>query len=348
MGTNGIFSNNSLQQTTGEQEPATHLVTLVEAVNLALARAMQNDPAVVVLGEDVGTNGGVFRATSGLKERFGCRRVMDTPLAEALIAGVSVGMASQGLKPVAEIQFMGFIYAAVEHIVSHAARLRHRTRGRLHCPMVLRTPFGGGIHAPEHHCESTEAIFAHIPGIRVVVPSSPTRAYGLLLSAIEDPDPVIFLEPSRLYRMVKQEIRDDGVGLPLDTCFTLRPGKDVTLIAWGACVHETLQAARELEKRNISAEVIDVASLNPIDYDTLLASVEKTGRCVIVQEAPRPCSVGSEIASVMAEKGLLFLKAPVERVNGFDTPIPYFRRENIYLPDVHEIVSAAVRALEFT
>lgn len=346
MGTKQILSRDTLEQSAADM-PSTHVVTMVEAINLALARAMENDSNVVVLGEDIGTNGGVFRATAGLKQRFGCKRVMDTPLAEALIAGISVGMAAQGLKPVAEIQFMGFAYATLEHIISHAARLRNRTRGRLHCPMVMRTPFGGGIHAPEHHCESTEAIFAHIPGVRVVVPSSPTRAYGLLLSAIEDPDPVIFLEPTRIYRMVKQEIRDDGIGLPLDTCFTLRQGRDVTLVSWGASIHETLQAARELEQQGISAEVIDVASLNPIDYDTLLASVEKTGRCVIIQEAVRPCSVGSEIAAVMAEKGLLFLKAPVERVNGFDTPIPYFRRENIYLPDVHAIVSAARRTLEF-
>lgn len=328
-------------------EPATHVVTLVEAVNLALARAMAQDENVVVLGEDVGTNGGVFRATAGLKERFGCKRVMDTPLAEALIAGISVGMAAQGLKPVAEIQFMGFAYATFEHIISHAARLRNRTRGRLHCPMVLRTPYGGGIHAPEHHCESTEALFAHIPGLRVVVPSSPTRAYGLMLAAIEDPDPVIFLEPSRIYRMVKQEIRDDGAALPLDTCFTLKAGTDITLISWGACVHETLQAARELDKQGISAEVIDVATLNPIDYATILASVEKTGRCVIIQEAVSHCSVGSEIAATLAEKGLFFLKAPVGRVNGLDIPMPYFQRENLYMPDTHEIIATAIKTMEY-
>ena len=344
MGISETINNNTETTTT---EPATHVVTMVEAVNLALARAMEQDDNVVVLGEDVGNNGGVFRATVGLKERFGCKRVMDTPLAETLIAGISVGMAAQGLKPVAEIQFMGFIYATIEHIVSHAARMRHRTRGRLHCPMVLRAPFGGGIHAPEHHSESTEAIFAHMPGVRVVVPSSPTRAYGLLLSAIEDPDPVIFLEPKRIYRMVRQEIRDDGIGLPLDTCFTLRQGNDITLISWGACVHETLQAARELEKQGISAEVIDVATLNPIDYDTLLASVEKTGRCVIIQEAVSHCSVGSEIAAVMAEKGLFFLKAPVARVSGFDIPMPYFQRENVFMPDVHDIIAAAIKTMEF-
>lgn len=345
MGIKETLPNNGSHST--GSEPATHVVTLVEAVNLALARAMEQDASVVVLGEDVGTNGGVFRATAGLKERFGCKRVMDTPLAEALIAGISVGMAAQGLKPVAEIQFMGFAYATFEHIISHAARLRNRTRGRLHCPMVLRTPYGGGIHAPEHHCESTEALFAHIPGLRVVVPSSPTRAYGLLLAAIEDPDPVIFLEPSRIYRMVKQEIRDDGVALPLDTCFTLKAGTDITLISWGACVHETLQAARELDKQGISAEVIDVATLNPIDYATLLASVEKTGRCVIIQEAVSHCSVGSEIAATMAEKGLFFLKAPVGRVNGLDIPMPYFQRENLYMPDVHEIITTAIKTMEY-
>lgn len=339
--------NEKLQTATAGNAPATHVVTMVEAVNLALARAMENDPDVVVLGEDVGTNGGVFRATVGLKQRFGCKRVMDTPLAESLIAGISIGMAAQGLKPVAEIQFMGFIYATVEHIISHAARLRNRTRGRLHCPMVLRAPFGGGIHAPEHHSESTEALFAHMPGIRVVVPSSPTRAYGLLLSAIEDPDPVIFLEPKRIYRMVRQEICDDGVGLPLDTCFTLKEGRDITLVSWGASVHETLQAARELEKQGVSAEVIDVATVNPIDHDTILASVEKTGRCVIVQEAVRACSVGSEISAMLAEKGLLFLKAPVARVCGYDTPMPYFQRENIFMPDVQDILEAVTRTLEF-
>jgi pyruvate dehydrogenase E1 component beta subunit len=345
MGIKETLPNNG-NHSTGS-EPATHVVTLVEAVNLALARAMEQDENVVVLGEDVGTNGGVFRATAGLKERFGCKRVMDTPLAEALIAGISVGMAAQGLKPVAEIQFMGFAYATFEHIISHAARLRNRTRGRLHCPMVLRTPYGGGIHAPEHHCESTEALFAHIPGLRVVVPSSPTRAYGLLLAAIEDPDPVIFLEPSRIYRMVKQEIRDDGIALPLDTCFTLKAGTDITLISWGACVHETLQAARELDKQGISAEVIDVATLNPIDYATILASVEKTGRCVIIQEAVSHCSVGSEIAAMLAEKGLFFLKAPVGRVNGLDIPMPYFQRENLYMPDVHEIIATAIKTMEY-
>lgn len=322
-----------------------HTVTMVEAVNFALHRAMTADPNVVVLGEDVATNGGVFRATVGLKDRFGCKRVMDTPLAETLIAGISVGMAAQNLRPVAEIQFMGFIYATIEHMVSHAARLRNRTRGRLTCPMVLRAPYGGGIHAPEHHSESTEALFAHIPGLRVVIPSSPTRAYGLLISAIEDPDPVVFLEPKRIYRMVKQKIYDDGVGLPLDTCYTLKQGADITLISWGAMVHETLQAAEILQQQNISAEVIDVATLSPMDTDTLIASVEKTGHAVVIQEAAKHCSVASEIAATLHERAFDALKAPVARITGYDTPMPYFKQENLYMPTVHDIVSSVKQTL---
>lgn len=323
------------------------IVTLVEAVNMALHRAMESDPDVVVLGEDIGTNGGVFRATVGLKDRFGIKRVMDTPLAESLIAGISVGMATQGLRPVAEIQFMGFIYAAMEHLISHAARMRNRTRGRLTCPLVIRTPFGAGIHAPEHHSESVEALLAHIPGLRVVVPSSPARAYGLLLSAIQDPDPVIFLEPTRIYRLIKQEITDDGQGLPLDTCFTLQEGTDITLVSWGAMVHETLHAAKALAREGIMAEVIDVATLAPLDMDTILHSVRKTGRCVIVHEAARHCGVGAEIAARLAEKGLLYLKAPVERVTGYDIPVPYLRNEGLYLPTAEDIANACKRTLEF-
>lgn len=323
-----------------------HVVTMIDAINMALHRAMESDPNVVVLGEDVATNGGVFRATVGLKERFGHKRVMDTPLAETLIAGISVGMAAQQLRPVAEIQFMGFIYATMEHIVSHAARLRNRTRGRLSCPMVLRAPYGGGIHAPEHHSESTEALFAHIPGIRVVIPSSPTRAYGLLLSAIEDPDPVIFLEPKRIYRMVKQEIYDDGIGLPLDTCYTLRQGEHITLISWGAMVHETLQAADLLQEQGISAEVIDVATISPLDIDTLVASVQKTRRCVIIQEAAKHCGVAAEICTSIQEQAFAELKAPIARVTGFDTPMPYLRRENIYMNSPQDIVTAALTTLE--
>lgn len=315
-------------------------VTLVEAVNMALAREMTNDDSVVVLGEDVAINGGVFRTTAGLQERFGYKRVMDTPLAEALIAGTAVGMATQGLKPVAEFQFMGFIYAGLEQIISHAARMRNRTRGRLHCPIVYRAPFGGGIHAPEHHSESTEALFAHIPGLRVVIPSSPQRAYGLLLASIRNPDPVIFLEPKRIYRAVTQTVKDNGDALPLDTCFTLREGEDVTLISWGASLMETLQAADQLAGQGVSAEVIDVATISPLDRETLLCSVAKTGRAVIVHEACRNGGFGAEVAASIAEAAFLDLQAPVVRVTGYDTIMPYYRNESHYLPTTADIVRA--------
>lgn len=322
-------------------------ITLVEAVNLALRHAMKEDERVVLLGEDVGLNGGVFRATDGLQQQFGPKRVMDTPLAETLIAGTAIGMAVHGLRPVMEIQFMGFIFPAMEQLVTHAARMRNRTRGRLHCPMVIRAPFGGGIHAPEHHSESTEALFAHIPGIRVVIPSSPKRAYGLLLSAIDSPDPVLFLEPKRLYRAVKQPLADDGQRLPLDRCFILREGSDITLVTWGACVKETLEVAVELEKEGISAEVIDVATVSPLDMTGIRTSVEKTGRCVIVHEAARSGGIGADISAQLAEQCLEFLHAPVQRVTGFDTPMPYFRQEQLYLPNSADICAAVKAVLNY-
>jgi pyruvate dehydrogenase E1 component beta subunit len=321
-------------------------ITLVEAVTLALARAMQEDPSVLVLGEDVGVNGGVFRATGGLHERFGGERVIDTPLAENLIAGMSIGLAAQGFRPVAEIQFMGFIYPAVDQMLSHAARLRHRTQGRLTCPMVLRAPFGGGIHAPEHHSESTESLFAHMPGLRVVIPSSPGRAYGLLLAAIRDPDPVVFLEPKRVYRMFKEDVADSGEALPLDVCFTLREGTDLTLVSWGAAIRETLGAADSLAEQGVSAEVIDVATIAPLDMTTILESVSKTGRCVVVHEAARNVGVGAEIAARLADEGLLSLFAPVKRVTGFDTIMPLHRLESSYMPSRERILHAAREVME--
>lgn len=321
-------------------------VTLVEAVNLALAHEMQADENVVVFGEDVGVNGGVFRATAGLQERFGEERVMDTPLAETLIAGTAIGMAAQGMRPVAEIQFMGFIYPTLDQILNHASRLRYRTRGRLTCPMVLRAPFGGGIHAPEHHSESTETLFAHIPGLRVVIPSSPARAYGLLLAAIRDPDPVVFLEPKRIYRLMKQEVADNGDALPLDVCFVLREGTDVTLVTWGAMTNETMLAAEQLARQGVSAEVIDVATIKPLDTETILQSVAKTGRCVIVHEAARTAGMGAEIAAEIAQRGLLNLLAPIQRVAGYDTVMPLYRLENDYMPDTARIVTAATETME--
>ncbi len=321
-------------------------ITLIEGVTMALAHEMQRDERVVVLGEDVGVNGGVFRATAGLQQRFGPERVMDTPLAEAMIAGVAVGMSAHGMRPVAEIQFMGFIYPAVDQMISHAGRLRHRTRGRLHCPMVLRAPYGGGIHAPEHHSESTEALFAHMPGVRVVIPSSPTRAYGLLLAAIRNPDPVVFLEPKRIYRLAKQEVPDNGEELPLDVCYILREGSDVTIVTWGAMTHETMKAAAELHNEGISCEVIDLATISPIDSDTILESVEKTGRLVIVHEAALTCGVGAEIAALVAERALYDLQAPIQRVTGYDTVMPLFRLEMEYLPSVKRITDAVRATLE--
>jgi pyruvate dehydrogenase E1 component beta subunit len=321
-------------------------ITLIEAVTMALAWEMERDDSVIVLGEDVGVNGGVFRATAGLQQRFGPDRVMDTPLAESMIAGMSIGMAAQGMKPVAEIQFMGFIYPTVDQMINHAGRLRNRTRGRLHVPMVLRAPFGGGIHAPEHHSESTEALFAHMPGVRVVIPSSPRRAYGLLLAAIRDPDPVVFLEPKRIYRLQKQEVEDNGEALPLDTCYILREGDDVTIVTWGAMTFETLKAAEELYKEGINAEVIDLATISPMDLDTILESVEKTGRLVIVHEAAKTCGVGAEVAAGVAEKGIWDLKAPIVRVTGYDTVMPLFRLEYEYLPSVARIIDGVKKTFE--
>ncbi len=323
------------------------VITLIEGVNMALAYELAHDEDVYLLGEDIGVNGGVFRTTDGLQTSFGESRVIDTPLAESMIAGLSVGMATQGLKPVAEMQFLGFIYSALDQIITQAARMRNRTRGRLSCPMVIRAPFGGGIHAPEHHSESTEALFAHIPGIKVVIPSNPNRAYGLMLAAIRDPDPVIFLEPKRIYRMVKQEVEDDGEAYPLEMCFVDKEGSDVTLISWGAMMHETLQAAEQLSQSGISAEVIDVATVSPIDMGTILESVAKTGRVVIVQEAPKSGAVGSEIAAEIAEKGLFHLLAPIARVSGFDTVMPYYKLEKKYMPAVSRIVSEATQLMEY-
>jgi len=317
-------------------------ITLIESINLALNRAMTLHPEMVILGEDVGVNGGVFRATEGLRDKYGLKRVMDTPLAEALIAGVTVGMAAQGIRPVAEIQFMGFIFAAMEQLATHAARLRNRTRGRLSCPMVIRAPYGGGIHAPEHHSESTEALFAHIPGLRVVIPSSPIRAYGLLLSAIESNDPVIFLEPKRIYRLTKSRVTDDGHHLPLDSCFILREGSDITLISWGAMITETLQASQELSSKGIECEVIDLATISPIDRQTIINSVKKTGRCCVVHEASRNCGVGAEVAACVSEYAFPFLKAPISRVCGYDTVMPYFQNEQNYLPSTQKIVDTVL------
>ena len=321
--------------------------TLVEAVRLALARAMTDDERVVLFGEDVGLNGGVFRASDGLQARFGAARVRDTPLSEALLVGMAIGLGAQGMRPIAEIQFAAFSYPALDQLANHASRLRTRTRGRLSAPIVLRVPYGGGIGAPEHHSESPEAMFAHVPGLRVVVPSSPARAYGLLLAAIDDPDPVVFFEPKRLYRAISEEVEDDGRPIPLDRCITLREGNDLTLVSWGAALVETLSAADRLAEQGVGAEVIDVATLKPLDLETILESVGRTGRCVIVHEAPRAVGVGAEIAAGLAEAGLDRLVAPVERVTGWDTIVPFPRLEAHYLPSEARILDAAQRSLAY-
>ncbi len=321
-------------------------ITLVEAVNQALAFELEHDDNVICLGEDIATNGGVFRATEGLHKKFP-ERVLDTPLAESMIAGTAIGMATQGLRPVAEFQFMGFIPPAIDHILNHASRMRNRTRGRLSCPIVFRAPYGGGIRAPEHHSESYEALFAHMPGLRVVIPSTPQKAYGLLLAAIRDPDPVIFLEPKRIYRSIKQDIADDGKALPLDKAFISRAGTDITLISWGAMLTETLQAAQLLAQDGISAEVIDIASIKPLDTNTIISSVEKTGRCVIIHEAHRNVGVGAEISAQIMEDAFDSLEAPVQRVTGFDCVMPYFKMEDHFIPSTKKIVNAVNNVMEY-
>ncbi|BCR06074.1 2-oxoisovalerate dehydrogenase subunit beta [Desulfuromonas versatilis] len=322
-------------------------MNMVEAINLALREEMERDPDVILLGEDVGKEGGVFRVTEGLQQRFGENRSIDTPLAESGIVGCAFGMALLGLKPVAEIQFMGFLYPAYDQIISHVGRIRNRTRGVYSAPMVIRMPYGGGIHAPEHHSESTEALLAHTPGIKVVIPSSPADARGLLKSAIRDPDPVLFLEPKRIYRAIKEEVPEGEVLVPLGKARRVREGGDLTLVAWGAMVREAQKAAEELAGQGIEAEIIDPRSISPLDEAAIVESVKKTGRCVVVHEAPRTCGLGAEISALLMEQALLYLKAPVERVSGFDTVMPLPKGEHFYLPDLRRILRGARKVLEF-
>jgi len=326
---------------------ATEKVTIATAVRDALALEMERDPRVIVMGEDVGVNGGVFRATEGLLERFGPDRVLDTPLAEDGIIGTAVGMAMTGLRPVAEIQFMGFVYPAVNQLLAHMARIRNRTRGRFHAPMVVRMPYGGGIHAPESHSESYEAMFLNAPGIKVVVPSTPRDTRGLLAAAIRDEDPVVFLEPKRIYRAFREEVPVEAFTIPLGVASIPHPGEHVTLVAWGAMVRVCLEAARSLEREGISAEVVDLRTLNPLDRDTLLESVRKTGRCVVVHEAPRTAGFGAELVALLNEHAILDLEAPVQRVTGFDTVFPYARLEHHYLPNRDRVLRAVRKTFEF-
>jgi pyruvate dehydrogenase E1 component beta subunit len=308
---------------------------------------MERDPAVVILGEDVGREGGVFRVTDGLQARFGADRVIDTPLAESGIVGTAFGMAVKGLRPVAEIQFEGFLAPAMDQIMSHIARIRTRSRGRFTAPLVIRSPFGGGIHAPEHHSDSPEAIFIHTPGIKVVIPASPYDAKGLIKAAIRDADPVLFFEPKRIYRAIKEEVPDEDYTVPIGKAKVVREGNDVTLISWGAMVRETLRAAEMVEKEGVKAEVIDLRTLSPMDEETFLISVRKTGRAVIVQEAPRTCGLGAEISARIQETSLLSLQAPVERITGFDTIVPLLKLENHYLPNPERIIRGIRKVMAF-
>jgi pyruvate dehydrogenase E1 component beta subunit len=309
-------------------------LTLVQAINLALIQEMEKDDRVILLGEDVGANGGVFRVTEGLQKRFGANRVVDTPLAESGIIGTSIGLAMAGLRPVPEIQFEGFLGPAYDQLCSHAARMRTRTRGAFTVPMTVRVPVGGGIHAPELHSDSPEAFYAHQPGLKVVMPSGPYDAKGLLISALRDPDPVIFFEPKRIYRAIREEVPEDEYTIPLGKARVVCEGTDLTVVSWGASVIQCMQA---IEACGRSIELIDLRTIYPMDMETVEQSVSKTGRCVIVHEAPRTCGVGSEVATQIMEKCFLHLEAPVQRVTGFDTIMPYYKLELEYLPDAARI-----------
>jgi len=321
-------------------------LTLVQAINQALAQEMERDERVVLLGEDIGVNGGVFRVTEGLQKRFGPDRVIDTPLAESGIMGTAIGLAMGGMRPVPEIQFEGFLGPAYDQLVNHAARYRTRSRGSVTIPMTVRVPWGGGIHAPELHSDSPEAIYAHTPGLKVVIPSTPYDAKGLLLSAIRDPDPVVYFEPKRIYRAFRDEVPEDDYTIPIGEAKLVTEGTSVTVISWGAMVHECIAAIDTLPE-DVSAELIDLRTVSPIDVDAIAQSVEKTGRCVVVHEAAKTAGLGAEIATLVQEHCFLHLQAPVQRVTGFDTVMPYYKLELDYLPDAKKIGEAIGQVLAY-
>ncbi|PSQ64212.1 MAG: alpha-ketoacid dehydrogenase subunit beta [Halobacteriales archaeon SW_8_66_22] len=330
-----------------QQTQATQSLTLVQAVRDGLYTEMAQDDSVVVMGEDVGENGGVFRATQGLIDEFGADRVIDTPLAESGIAGTAIGMAAYGMRPVAEFQFMGFIYPAFDQIVSHAARLRTRSNGRFTCPAVFRAPYGGGIHAPEHHSESTEALFAHHPGLKVAIPSTPYDTKGMLISAIRDPDPVVFLEPKLIYRAFREDVPEDDYTVPLGEAAVRREGVDVSVFTWGAMTRPTLEAAEDLAEEGIDAEVVDLRTVSPLDEETIQESFRKTGRAVVVHEAPRSGGLAAEITTTIQEDVLLYQEAPINRVTGFDVPFPLYAIEEYYLPEAARIKDGIKETVEY-
>jgi pyruvate dehydrogenase E1 component beta subunit len=321
-------------------------MTMIQALNLALRQEMEKDDGVIVLGEDVGVDGGVFRATDGLITQFGEDRVLDTPLAESGIAGMSIGMAVYGLKPVCEIQFSGFSYQTFHQIENHAARLRWRSQGRHHVPLVLRTPYGGGVRALEHHSESREVYWAHTPGLKMVIPSGPRNARALLVSAIRDPDPVIFYESKALYRAFREEVPGEEESLPIGKSTVVQEGKDLTMISYGAMMRPTLEAASELKaKDGVEAEVIDILTVSPLDDELFVQSVLKTGRAMVIHEAPRSFGPGAEIITRLMEKAFYYLEVPIERVTGFDVISPLFAREHAYIPNANRILRSARKVM---
>jgi pyruvate dehydrogenase E1 component beta subunit len=323
-------------------------MNMVQAINLGLRQEMGKDKDVVILGEDVGVDGGVFRVTDGLYEEYGEARVIDTPLAESGIMGTALGMSLAGLKPVAEMQFSGFAYLIIPQLEGNASRMRHRSRGHLSCPMVVRMPYGGGVRALEHHSESREATFAHLPGVKVVIPSGPRNARALIVASIRDPDPVVFMEPKRSYRAFREEVPEEEEVMEIGKARIVEEGTDLTLVSFGAMMRPTLQALEAAkEKRGASIELIDLLTIAPMDGDTIAASVKKTGRCVIVQEAPRSLSVSSEIIARLNERSFLFLEAPIKRVTHYDVVTPYFGRELKYLPTPDRILRAIEETLDF-
>ncbi|RDI71914.1 alpha-ketoacid dehydrogenase subunit beta [Halopelagius longus] len=329
------------------QTQQTQSLTLVQAVQDALYTEMKQDDDVIVMGEDVGKNGGVFRATEGLFDEFGGDRVIDTPLAESGIVGTAIGMAAMGMKPVPEMQFSGFMYPAFDQLVSHAARIRTRSRGRFTCPMVVRAPYGGGIRAPEHHSESKEAFYAHEAGLKVVVPSTPYDAKGLLIASIRDPDPVVFLEPKLIYRAFRGDVPEDDYEVPIGEAAVRREGEDISVYCYGAMTRPTMEAAENLAEEGIDAEVVDLRTVDPMDKATLVESFEKTGRAAVVHEAPKTAGIGAEITATLQEEALLYQEAPVERITGYDVPYPLYALEDYYLPSVTRVEEGIRNAVEF-
>ncbi|MED4750754.1 alpha-ketoacid dehydrogenase subunit beta [Brevibacillus choshinensis] len=323
-------------------------LTMIQAITEAMDQKMAEDSRVMLLGEDVGVNGGVFRATENLLQKYGADRVVDTPLAEAGIIGAAIGLAMNGLIPVVEIQFLAFIYPGFEQIVSHAARMRYRTRGQYHVPMVIRTPYGAGIRGPELHSESVETFFAHVPGLKVVAPSTPYDAKGLLIAAMEDPDPVIFLEPTKLYRAFKEEVPEELYRVPIGKAKVVREGTDLSIFAWGAMLRVADEAAKQIEReQGVSCEVIDLRTIYPLDRDAIVESVKKTGRAIVVHEAHKTAGMGAEIISIINDEALIYLKAPVKRITGFDVPVPQFSIEDDYLPTPGRVMSGIMETFTY-